>query len=51
MTPSSPGAGFAVQGVGKVGSALVQLLVEARAEVIVSDVYESAIERRWTPTG
>ncbi len=35
---------FAVQGVGKVGSAFVQLLVENRAEVIVSDAYEPAIE-------
>jgi glutamate dehydrogenase/leucine dehydrogenase len=38
------GRRFAVQGVGKVGSALVQLLVEARAEVIVSDAYETAIK-------
>ncbi|HEX9863564.1 MAG TPA: Glu/Leu/Phe/Val dehydrogenase [Acidimicrobiia bacterium] len=37
------GRRFAVQGVGKVGSAFVQLLVEARAEVIVSDADESAI--------
>jgi leucine dehydrogenase len=37
------GRRFAVQGVGKVGSAFVQLLVEARAEVIVSDAYEPAI--------
>jgi leucine dehydrogenase len=37
------GRRFAVQGVGKVGSAFVQLLVEARAEVIVSDSHESAI--------
>jgi leucine dehydrogenase len=37
------GRRFAVQGVGKVGSALVQLLVEARAEVIISDSYEPAI--------
>jgi glutamate dehydrogenase/leucine dehydrogenase len=34
---------FAVQGVGKVGSAFVQLLVEARAEVIVADTHESAV--------
>ncbi len=33
-----------VQGVGKVGSAFVQLLVEARAEVIVSDAYPAAVE-------
>lgn len=39
------GRRFAVQGVGKVGSAFVQLLVEARAEVIVTDAYEQAIQR------
>lgn len=39
------GKRFAVQGVGKVGSAFVQLLVEARTEVIVTDAYEPAIER------
>lgn len=38
------GRRFAVQGVGKVGSAFVQLLVEERAEVIVSDAYEPAIK-------
>jgi leucine dehydrogenase len=38
------GRRFAVQGVGKVGSAFVQLLVEARAEVIVTDAYETAID-------
>jgi leucine dehydrogenase len=37
------GRRFAVQGVGKVGSAFVQLLVEARAEVIISDAYEPAV--------
>jgi leucine dehydrogenase len=42
--PDLTGRRFAVQGVGKVGSALVQLLVEARAEVIVSDSYEPAIQ-------
>ena len=42
--PELEGRRFAVQGVGKVGSALVQLLVEARAEVIVTDSYEPAIE-------
>ncbi|MEX1126381.1 MAG: Glu/Leu/Phe/Val dehydrogenase [Acidimicrobiia bacterium] len=42
--PELGGRRFAVQGVGKVGSALVQLLVEARAEVIVSDCYEPAIK-------
>ena len=36
------GRRFAVQGVGKVGIAFVQRLVEARAEVIVSDSYEPA---------
>jgi leucine dehydrogenase len=35
------GRRFAVQGVGKVGSAFVQLLVEARAEVIVCDEQET----------
>ncbi|MGH8871512.1 MAG: Glu/Leu/Phe/Val family dehydrogenase [Acidimicrobiia bacterium] len=39
------GRRFAVQGVGKVGSAFVQLLVEARAEVIVSDAFERAIKK------
>jgi leucine dehydrogenase len=38
------GRRFAVQGVGKVGSAFVRLLVEARAEVMVTDAYESAVE-------
>ena len=38
------GRRFAVQGVGKVGSAFVQLLVEHRAEVVVTDAYEPAIE-------
>jgi len=42
--PDLAGRRFAVQGVGKVGSAFVQLLVEARAEVIVSDAYEAAIK-------
>ncbi len=41
--PELEGRRFAIQGVGKVGSALVQLLVEARAEVIVSDLNESAV--------
>lgn len=39
------GRRFAVQGVGKVGSAFVQLLVEARAEVVVTDAYEQATQR------
>ncbi len=38
------GRRFAVQGVGKVGSAFTQLLVEARAEVVVSDAYEGPIK-------
>jgi glutamate dehydrogenase/leucine dehydrogenase len=38
------GRRFAVQGVGKVGSAFVQLLVEARAEVVISDAYPAAIQ-------
>ncbi|MGH8914018.1 MAG: Glu/Leu/Phe/Val family dehydrogenase [Acidimicrobiia bacterium] len=42
--PDLAGRRFAVQGVGKVGSAFVQLLVEARAEVIVSDAYDTAIQ-------
>lgn len=42
--PDVAGRRFAVQGVGKVGSAFVQLLVEARAEVIVSDTYEPAVQ-------
>jgi glutamate dehydrogenase/leucine dehydrogenase len=37
------GRRFAVQGVGKVGTAFVQLLVEARSEVIVADTHESAV--------
>lgn len=42
--PDLAGRRFAVQGVGKVGSAFVQRLVEARAEVIVSDAFEGAIK-------
>lgn len=38
------GRRFAVQGVGKVGSAFVQLLVESRAEVVVTDAYPPAID-------
>ncbi|MDH3464261.1 MAG: leucine dehydrogenase [Acidimicrobiia bacterium] len=37
------GRRFAVQGVGKVGSAFVRLLVEARADVIVADTYEPSL--------
>ena len=39
------GRRFAVQGVGKVGSAFVRLLVEARADVLVTDAYQPAIEQ------
>ena len=42
--PDLTGRRFAIQGVGKVGSAFAQLLTEERAEVIVSDAYESAVE-------
>lgn len=42
--PDLAGRRFIVQGVGKVGSAFVQLLVEARADVLVSDEYEAAVE-------
>lgn len=38
------GRRFAVQGVGKVGSAFVQLLVEARAEVVITDSQRAAID-------
>lgn len=38
------GRTFAVQGVGKVGSAFVQQLVEARAKVYVTDAYPAALE-------
>jgi leucine dehydrogenase len=41
--PDLTGRRFAVQGIGKVGSAFVQLLVEARAEVIVADAHEDAV--------
>ncbi len=37
------GRRFAVQGVGKVGSAFVQLLVESRAEVIIADSYDPSL--------
>lgn len=43
--PDLEGRKVVVQGVGKVGSAFVQLLVEARAEVIVTDAQPAAIER------
>ena len=38
------GRRFAVQGVGKVGSAFVRLLVESRAEVVVTDAYPPAVD-------
>src|SRR5690606_18611892 len=43
--PDLEGRKVVVQGVGKVGCAFVQLLVEARAEVIVTDAQPAAIER------
>ncbi len=39
------GLRVAIQGVGKVGYAYARLLTEARAEVIVSDIDEVAVER------
>lgn len=39
------GRRIVVQGVGKVGSAFVHLLVEARAEVLVTDQYPAAIDQ------
>ncbi len=42
--PDLEGRKVVVQGCGKVGSAFVQLLVEARAEVIVTDAQPAAIE-------
>jgi leucine dehydrogenase len=39
------GIRVAIQGVGKVGYAYARLLTEARAEVIVADVDETAVER------
>lgn len=42
--PDVSGRKFAVQGVGKVGSAFVQLLVEARAKVVIADAFESAVD-------
>ena len=43
--PDLAGRRVVVQGVGKVGSAFVRLLVEARAEVMVTDAYPPAIDR------
>jgi leucine dehydrogenase len=42
--PDLAGRRFAVQGCGKVGSAFIQLLVEARAEVVITDAFQAAIE-------
>jgi leucine dehydrogenase len=39
------GRRFAVQGVGKVGTAFVRLLIEARAEVIATDAYGPALDK------
>lgn len=39
------GRRIVVQGVGKVGTAFVRLLVEARADVVVTDAYQSAVDR------
>jgi leucine dehydrogenase len=43
-TSDLAGRRFAVQGVGKVGSAFVQLLIEARAQVVAADAYPSALD-------
>ena len=42
--PDVAGRRFAVQGVGKVGTAYAQLLVENRAEVVVADSHEPALK-------
>jgi leucine dehydrogenase len=42
--PDLTGRRFAVQGVGKVGSAFVQLLVEARAHVRAADAFPAALK-------
>ena len=42
---------IAVQGVGKVGYAFVRLLTEARAEVIVSDISDEAVDRAVSELG
>lgn len=44
-SPDLRGKRIAVQGVGKVGAALVDLLVEAGTEVIVADASDEAIEK------
>lgn len=43
--PDLTGRRVMVQGVGKVGTAFVRLLVEARAEVMVSDTYQSTTDQ------
>lgn len=43
-SPDLAGRRVAVQGVGKVGRAFVRHLVEARAEVVVSDAYRRSID-------
>jgi leucine dehydrogenase len=43
-SPDLEGRKFAVQGVGKVGSAFVQLLVEARADVVIADSYQPTLD-------
>lgn len=43
-TPDLTGRTFAVQGVGKVGRTLVELLVGAGAEVVAADVDRAAVE-------
>ncbi|MCI0677742.1 MAG: valine dehydrogenase [Actinobacteria bacterium] len=42
--PDLAGRRFAVQGVGKVGSAFVQLLVEARAVVMAADAFPAVLQ-------
>nr|BFE84175.1 hypothetical protein GCM10020093_067760 [Planobispora longispora] len=44
-TPSLRGRRVGVEGVGKVGHRLVDLLVEDGAEVVICDVSEQAVER------
>lgn len=44
-TPDLADRTFAVQGVGKVGSAFVQLLIEARAKVVIADSFPPALEK------
>ncbi len=44
-SPDLKGKRVAIQGVGNIGSVLARYLVEAGAEVVVSDVNESALKR------